>query len=51
MTTFIILEREKNHFIQWRMCLWRMGVDVGVGVWVRRGAYMYIGVFGCMHIR
>ena len=38
---------ETSHFIQWRMCLWRMGVDVGVGVWVRKGEF--IGVFGCMH--
>ena len=49
MTTFIILERKANHFIQWRMWLLRMGVDMGVGVWVPRVAF--IGVFGCMHTR
>ena len=41
----------KESFYPVAYVLWRMGVDVGVGVWVRRGAYMYIGVFGCMHIR
>ena len=30
-----------------RMCLLRMSVDVDVGVWVHRGAF--IGVFGYMH--
>ena len=47
MTTFIILDWEVGHFIQWRMCLLRMSVDVDVGVWVHRGAF--IGVFGYMH--
>ena len=30
---------ESKSFIQWRMCLSKMGVDAGVGVWVRRGAF------------
>ena len=42
-----------SHFIHWRMCLIRMGVDVGVGVGVvvvvLSGAF--IGVFGCMNTR
>ena len=33
---------EGSHFMQWCMCF---GVDVGVGEWVCRGAF--IGVFGC----
>ena len=38
-------EAESSHFLQWLMCLLRMGVDVGVSVWVRRGAlWVYVGV-------